>query len=180
MCAEEGLKVDKSMGKLLENSEVSSTGITAGFIDDNRLSGALLAFWRAFFRVLVVSIHAGWWREPSVSRDIAVSETELGKLRVERGNALVGGSLSASLGLLGLNGVEGSGLDLSLLFEGLNTVSLGPASEGGEITERAELPGGLKAESAESVWHNHALLLVVREGHAFEDLQLTESGGASG
>lgn len=145
---------------------------------DERRSVGVLA---CLFRLLVRSARSVR-REPSVSgrRDDAVSESELGELRVERGNTLVLGSLGASIHLLGLDDVESSGLDLSLLFKSSDNILLGPAGKGGEVTERHELPLGLQAESLEGVWHNHALLLVVGEGHAFEDLQLTEGGGTSG
>ena len=134
-----------------------------------------------FFRVLVELAHAGWRCEPSVSECFdADSETELGQLRVEWRDALVRGSLGAGLGLLGLDGVEGGGLGLTLLLEASNDVTLGPAGEGSKITEGDELSLGLEAESAEGIWHHHALLLVVGEGHALEDLQLAESGGTSG
>ena len=133
------------------------------------------------FRALVRSAHNGWWRKPSVSGNLdVVSETELSQLRVELADALVLSSLGASLLLLLLEGVEGLGLGLTLLLETCDGLGLGPAGEGGEITERHELSLGLQAESAESVRHDHALLLVVREGHALEDLKLAKSGGASG
>lgn len=108
------------------------------------------------------------------------SESELGELRVEGCNALVGGSLGLGLDLLLLGGVEGGGLDLSLLLELLNDASLGPASEGSEVTERAVVSAGLESESAEGIWDDHSLLLVVGEGDTFEDLQLTEGGGTLG
>ena len=131
-----------------------------------------------FFRVLVRSAHNERWLKPSVSGH-DISETELSQLRVELADALVLGSSSAGLLLLLLEGVEGSRLGLSLLLETSDGIGLSPAGEGGEITERHELTLGLQAESAESVWHDHALLLVVREGHALEDLKLAKSGGAS-
>ena len=90
------------------------------------------------------------------------------------------GGLFAGLGLLGLEGVESGGLSLSLLLESLDEVTLGPAGEGSKVTERNELSLGLQAESFESIWHDHALLLVIRGGAALEDLQLAKSGGASG
>ena len=108
------------------------------------------------------------------------SESELGELGVEGSDALVLGSLGPGGDLLLLGGVEGSRLDLSLLLERLDDFSLGPAGERGELAQRAVVPAGLEAESAESVWDHHSLLLVVGEGNAFEDLQLSESGGASG
>ena len=76
--------------------------------------------------------------------------------------------------------MESGGLDLSLLFEGSDNVSLGPASDGSEITERAEVSAGLEAESSKSVGDDHSLLLVIGEGNTLEDLQLVESGGALG
>jgi len=122
-----------------------------------------------------------WWREPSSFQVCyADSVTQLGKLRVESSNALVAGGLGASGLLLGLEGVESSGLGLSLLLEAGDNVTLSPAGEGSKITERSELSLGLETEGAESVWHDHALLLVVGEGHALEDLQLAESSGTSG
>lgn len=172
------LKNDRNAGKLLENSEVSNAG--DWLLSSQQNERRSVGFWRAFSRLLVRSARSVR-REPSVSgrSNDAYSETELGELRVERSNTLVFGSLGAGIHLLGLECVEGSGLDLSLLFESSDNILLGPAGKGGEITERHELPLGLQAESLEGVWHNHALLLVVGEGHAFEDLQLTESGGAT-
>ena len=108
------------------------------------------------------------------------SVAELLESGVKRSNGLVGGSLSASLLLGDLGGVVGSGLGLSLLLELVDDVSLGPAGQGSEFTERAVRSTGLEAESFESVRDDHALLLVVGEGAALEDLQLAESGGTSG
>ena len=107
------------------------------------------------------------------------SESELGELSVEGSDALVLGSRGLGSKLLLLGGIEGGGLDLSLLLEGLDDFSLGPAGERGELAQRAVVSAGLEAESAESVWDHHSLFLVVGEGDTFEDLQLTESGGAS-
>merc|ERR1711879_740060 len=100
-------------------------------------------------------------------------------LLVEGCNFLIAGCLCAGFGLLGLEGVESGRLSLSLLFESLDEVTLGPAGEGSKVTERNELSLGLQAESPESIWHDHALLLVIRGGAALEDLQLAKSGGAS-
>ena len=108
------------------------------------------------------------------------SESELGELGVEGSDALVLGSRGFGSELLLLGGIEGSGLDLSLLLEGLDDVTLGPAGERSELAQRAVVSAGLEAESAESVWDHHSLLLVVGEGNAFEDLQLSESGGTLG
>ena len=115
----------------------------------------------------------------SRQRDVA-SETELGKLLSVPLNLTILHCLSASFGLLGLERVESGGLGLSLLLKLSDEVTLGPAGQSGEVTEGSELSLGLEAESAEGVWHNHALLGVIRGGAALEDLQLTESGGASG
>ncbi len=108
------------------------------------------------------------------------SEAELLKLLVESDNALVLSGLGASLLLLDLGVMEGSGLGLSLLLEGSDKVALGPASDGGEVAKRAVVAASLEAKSAESVGDDHALLLVVREWAAIEDLQLAEGGGTSG
>ena len=107
------------------------------------------------------------------------SESELGERGVEGSDALVLGSLGPGSDLLLLGGIEGGGLDLSLLLEGLDDVSLGPAGERSELAQRAVVSAGLEAESAESVWDHHSLFLVIGEGDTFEDLQLTESSGAS-
>ena len=107
------------------------------------------------------------------------SESELGELSVEGSDALVLGSRGFGSELLLLGGIEGSGLDLSLLLEGLDDVTLGPAGERSELAQRAVVSAGLEAESAESIWDHHSLFLVIGEGDTFEDLQLTESGGAS-
>ena len=107
------------------------------------------------------------------------SESELGELSVEGSDALVLGSRGLGSELLLLGGIEGSGLDLSLLLEGLDDVTLGPAGERSELAQRAVVSAGLEAESAESIRDHHSLFLVIGEGDTFEDLQLTESGGAS-
>ena len=107
------------------------------------------------------------------------SESELGELSVEGSDALVLGSLGLGGDLLLLGGVEGGGLDLSLLLEGLDDLALGPAGESSKLAQGAVVSAGLEAEGAECVWDHHSLLLVVGEGDTFEDLQLTESGGAS-
>lgn len=107
------------------------------------------------------------------------SESELFELLVEGSDALVSGGLGLGLDLLLLGGVEGGRLGLSLLLELLNDVTLGPAGQGGQLTERAVVSAGLEAESAERVWDHHSLLLIVGEGDTLEDLQLAEGGGAS-
>ena len=107
------------------------------------------------------------------------SEAKLLKLLVERGDALVIGSLGAGLLLLNLGVMEGGGLGLSLLLEGGDKVALSPSSDGSEVAKRAVVAAGLEAESAEGIGDDHALLLVVWEWAAIEDLQLAESGGAS-
>ena len=107
------------------------------------------------------------------------SEAKLLKLLVESDDALVIGSLGTSLLLLNLGVMEGGGLDLSLLLEGGDEVALGPSSDGGEVAKRAVVAASLEAESAEGIWDDHALLRVVWEWAAIEDLQLAESGGTS-
>ena len=107
------------------------------------------------------------------------SEAELGEGSVEGGDGLVGGSLGLGIGLLGLEGVESSGLSLSLLLELLNGLSLGPAGKGGEITERAEVSAGSQTEGAEGIGDDHSLLLIVGEGDSLEDLEVAESGSTS-
>ena len=108
------------------------------------------------------------------------SVSKLGELGVEGGDSLVLGSVLASLDLLLLGVVEDFGLDLSLGFKFADDTGLGPSSDGGEITERAVVSACLQAEGSQSVGNDHSLLLVVGEGDTFEDLQLTESVGASG
>ena len=76
--------------------------------------------------------------------------------------------------------MEGGGLDLSLLLKGLDGGGLGPASDGGELGQGAEFSVCLEAESLEGIGDDHSLLHVVGEGNSLEDLELTESVGASG
>ena len=107
------------------------------------------------------------------------SESELGELGVEGCDTLVLGSLSLGSDLLLLGGIEGSGLDLSLLLELLDDVLFGPTGERSKLAQRAVISAGLQAESTECVWDHHSLFLVIWEGDTFENLQLTKSGGAS-
>ena len=76
--------------------------------------------------------------------------------------------------------MESGGLDLSLLLKSGDDASLGPASDGSEVSERAEVSVGLESEGSESVRDDHSLLLVIGVGDTLEDLQLVESGGALG
>ena len=108
------------------------------------------------------------------------SESELGELSIEGSDALVLGGLSLGGDLLLLGGVEGGRLDLSLLLEFVDDVGLGPTGERGQLAERAVVPVGLQTERAESIRNHHSLLLVIWEGDTLEDLQLAESGGATG
>ena len=108
------------------------------------------------------------------------SESELGELSIEGSDALVLGGLGLGGDLLLLGGVEGGRLDLSLLLEFVDDVGLGPTGERGQLSERAVVPVGLQTERAESIRNHHSLLLVVWEGDTLEDLQLAESGGATG
>lgn len=82
-------------------------------------------------------------------------------------------------GLLLLEFVELGGLLLALIFELRHDAGLGPASLGGKVTKSAEFSVSLQSEHLEGLGNDNALLVVVGEGHAFEDLQLTESGGAT-
>ena len=113
-------------------------------------------------------------------RRLSRSESELGELCVEGSDALVLRGLGLGSNLLLLGGVEGGRLNLSLFLELVDDVSLGPTGERGQLSERAVVPVGLQAERAECVRNHHSLLLVVWEGNTLEDLQLAESGGASG
>ena len=107
------------------------------------------------------------------------SEAELGELLVESGDRLVVESLLAGIELLGLLLVELGRLLLSLLLEGGDDTSLGPASVGSEVTKDAELSSGLHSEALEGVWDDHSLLLIVWEWAAVEALQSVESSSTS-
>jgi len=104
----------------------------------------------------------------------------LGELLVEGGDSLVSGSLGASGNLLGLELMELLRLDLSLGLELVNDVSLGPASEGGDVSEFAVISVGFHSQHSEGLRDDHSLLVVVRVGNTFEDLHLCESGGTTG
>jgi len=120
---------------------------------------------------LCSGVHRKSWPNCSVA--------ELGESSVEWGNGLIGGSLGLGGGLLLLEGVESGGFDLSLLLKLLNTLSLGPAGQGGEFSKRAVVSAGSKTKGAEGIGDDHSLLLIVGEGDSLEDLKVAESGSAS-
>jgi hypothetical protein len=129
------------------------------------------------FYSAVTDLCSGVHRKSWPNRD---SEAELSESSVEGGNGLIGGSLGARVGLLLLEGVESSGLLLSLLLKALNCLSLSPAGQSGQFSEGAEVSVGTHAEGAEGVGDNHSLLLIVGVGDALEDLKGAERGGTSG
>jgi hypothetical protein len=104
------------------------------------------------------------------------SEAEAGELRLELSDALVVDSLGASGLLLCLDSVESGGLDLSLVFQFVDEVQLGPASLGSEITDGAELSVGLQSENLEGLWDDHSLLVVEWEWDSLVDSKTAESG----
>jgi len=111
---------------------------------------------------------------------IECSETQFLEFGSERTDSLVADILCASCDLLGLGFVELGGFDLSLGLEGLNEGSFGPAGEGSEVSERAELAVVLESQDLEGLGHDDSLLVVVREGDALENLEAAESGGTLG
>jgi hypothetical protein len=104
------------------------------------------------------------------------SEAEAGELRLELSDGLVARCLFASGFLLGLDSVESGGLDLSLVFQFVDEVQLGPAGLGSEITDSAELSVGLQSENLEGLWDDHSLLVVVWEWDSLEDSKTAKSG----
>jgi len=104
------------------------------------------------------------------------SEAEAGELRLELGDSLVVNGLGASGFLLGLESVESGGLDLSLVFQFVDEVQLGPAGLGSEITNGAEFSVGLQSENLEGLWDDHSLLVVEWEWDSLVDSKTAESG----
>ena len=105
------------------------------------------------------------------------SETEGGELLVELLDSLVAGSLGTGSNLSALEFVELGGLDLTLGLELGNECVLLPASLLSKIAESAERSIGLHSLAFKGVWHNHSLLVVIRERDALKDSETAESGG---
>ena len=97
-------------------------------------------------------------------------------MRFELSDGLVVDSLGASGFLLNLDCVESCRLDLSLVFQFVNEVELGPAGLGSEITNGAEFSVGLQSENLKSCWDNHSLLVIVWEGDSLVDSKASKSG----
>ena len=108
------------------------------------------------------------------------SEAVLLELSREGSYRLVAESSLAGSLLLGLRNVELLSLLLSLLLEGIDEGSLGPAALGGKIAEGAELSVGLQSEHLKSFRDDDSLLVVVGEWNTFENLETAESGGTLG
>ena len=108
------------------------------------------------------------------------SESVGGKFFVHFFQLLVSESLCLSNDLLLLQLVEFIALSLSLLLQGLDDVSSGPSDLVGEVSEQTSVSVGFDSENLESLWHNHALLLVIWEWDTLEDLKALESGFTSG
>ena len=100
------------------------------------------------------------------------SEAVLLELSRECCDRFVTQSLLGGLSPLGLDSPELGGLRLSLLLERVDDASLGPAALGREVAEGAELAVRLESENLESLGDDDALLVVVGEGNALEDLEL--------
>ena len=108
------------------------------------------------------------------------SEAVLLELSREGSYRLVAESSLAGSLLLGLRNVELLSLLLSLLLEGIDEGSLGPAALGGKIAEGAELSVGLQSEHLKSFGDDDSLLVIVGEWNTFENLEAAESSGALG
>ena len=93
--------------------------------------------------------------------------------------------------------MEGLRLDLPLLLEAVDDILVTPADLVGEALisrlilremcrktethlDRAELASWLQPQHPQRLRNHHLLLAVVRRGHALEELQALEGGGAAG
>merc|ERR1712216_642124 len=108
------------------------------------------------------------------------SETVFGELLGNGGNLLVLEGLGLGGDLLLLVLVVSLRLDLSLLFNRLDDLSLVPSDMGSKISENAEVRLWLESQNLEGLWHDHSLLLVVWEWDSLENLELLESSLTSG
>ena len=140
-------------------------------------SGAALKRVSALFSRVSCIQRANVRTPPKASDKHWYSETEGGELLVELLDSLVAGSLGTGSNLSALEFVELGGLDLTLGLELGNECVLLPASLLSEIAESAERSIGLHSLAFKGVWHNHSLLVVIRERNALKDSETAESGG---